>query len=206
MFAIDGEGVECKGWNGESLEIGWNGEGADIAGDAADSFGGRDKGGVPCIGEESNGDGIMQLVGDSGGGDAFNKGNKCLRGSWSFSSSSTPAKRMSVSVTTVSVVVSGEACDLVLEILPMEHFIDETGITAMYVCDTSGFGTVPTDTWELLLPSNKAVTFGKAEKKTVSKFKEMFNVSTKVSLQQGLWPLRKRPGSIAQQEYKKGKQ
>lgn len=71
---------------------------------------------------------------------------------------------MSVSVTTVSVVVSGGSCDLALESLPIEHFSDATGITAMYVRDTSGLGTPPTDTLELLFPSNKALTFGKAKK------------------------------------------
>ena len=123
----------------------------------------RVRGDAPCIGDASSGEGNMQLDGERGGGDVFNKGNKCLRGSWSFSSSSTPASKMSGSVTTVSVVVSGGSCDFVLESLPMEHFIEATDITAMYVLDTSGLGTLPTDTPEFLFPSNKALTFGKAE-------------------------------------------
>lgn len=125
---MDGEGVECSGWNGEILEIGWNGDDTDTPGEA-DNFDGRDRGDVPCIGDESKGN--IQLVGDRAGGDVFNNGNKCRKGSWSFSSSSTPANKISVSVTTVSVVVSGGACDLVLEFFPMEHFREATGITAM---------------------------------------------------------------------------
>lgn len=47
----------------------------------------------------------------------------------------------------------------------MVHFREATGITAMYVRDTSGLGTAPTDTRVLLLPSNRTLTFGKADRK-----------------------------------------
>lgn len=56
VFVVDGDGVECKGWNGDSFEIGWNGDDIDILGDVV-SVVGRVKGDVFWIGEVFRGDG-----------------------------------------------------------------------------------------------------------------------------------------------------
>lgn len=58
LFFNDGDGVECKGWNGEIFGIGWNCDDGDILGDV-ENFVGRVRGDVFCMDDVFSGEGNM---------------------------------------------------------------------------------------------------------------------------------------------------